>query len=101
NPEKPAASTAITGSSGAAPGSVAMGSPARPEEIPTSPAPNFSPVVETPVAAAKVPPAPVVAQVEPAKQQPAPAAQPPIVAEAKATPATALAPARVGEVSKG
>src|SRR6266446_7173529 len=54
-PEEPTASTAVTQSSGAAPGSFAAGSPARPEEIPTSPAPNFSPIVETPVAAARAP----------------------------------------------
>ncbi len=112
-PEEPTASTAVTQSSGAAPGSFAAGSPGRPEEIPTSPAPNFSPVVETPVAAARAPavPAtrkePAVAQSQPAKapaqQAPAPvaAAKPPVVAAASATPATALAPAHVGEVSRG
>src|SRR5262249_51466413 len=42
--EEPAASSAITESGSTAPGSFAMGSPARPEEVPTSPAPNFSPV---------------------------------------------------------
>src|SRR5205807_2977574 len=87
-----------------------MGSPAKPEEIPTSAAPNFSPVVKTPVAAANAPASAAVRQ-EPAAAktettteqpaQPAPAAKAPVVAEAKATPATALAPARVGEVSKG
>src|SRR5438105_2417652 len=116
-PEEPRASSAVTQSSGAAPGSFAAGSPGRPEEIPTSPAPNFSPVVETPVAAARAPassaavPAtreePAVAQSQPAKapaqQAPAPvaAAKPPVVAAASATPATALAPAHVGEVSRG
>src|SRR5436305_3919045 len=50
--EEPVASSAITESTKNAPGTIAMGSPAKPEEIPTSPAPNFSPVVETPVAAA-------------------------------------------------
>jgi tetratricopeptide (TPR) repeat protein len=116
-PEEAAASTAITESSGAAPGSLAAGSPARPEEIPTSPAPNFSPVVETPVAAAGAPassaavPAtreqPAVAQSQPAKA-PVQAAPPPVapakaplIAAASATPATALAPAHVGEVSRG
>ncbi len=116
-PEEAAASTAITESSGAAPGSLAAGSPARPEEIPTSPAPNFSPVVETPVAAAGAPASsaavpitrqePVVAKSQPAKA-PAQAAVPPVapakatvVAAASATPATALAPAHVGELSRG
>ena len=116
-PEEAAASTAITESAGAAPGSLAAGSPARPEEIPTSPAPNFSPVVETPVAAAGAPASsaavpstreqPAVAKSQPAKA-PAQAAPPPVapvkapvVAAASATPATALAPAHVGEVSRG
>src|SRR5438874_548134 len=116
-PEEAAASTAITESSGAAPGSLAAGSPARPEEIPTSPAPNFSPVVETPVAAAGAPASsaavpstreqPAVVKSQPAKA-PAQAAAPPVapmkapvVAAASATPATALAPAHVGEVSRG
>src|SRR5206468_1701628 len=72
---------------------------------------------ETPVAAARAPassaavPAareePAVVQSQPAKapaqQAPAPvaAAKPPVVAAASATPATALAPAHVGEVSRG
>src|SRR5437762_2943479 len=114
-PQEAAASTAITESTGRAPGSLAMGSPARPEEIPTSPAPNFSPVVETPVAAQNAPiastqvreQAPAVAKTEPAKEKPAksepaaPVQKAPVVAEAKPTPVTALAPAHVGEVSKG
>lgn len=111
-PEEAAASSAVTEPAQNAPGSFAMGSPARPEEIPTSPAPNFSPVVETPVAEANAPASAgaqqpqsaVTAKTEPAKQQPAqaaPAARAGAIAEAKATPATALAPARVGEVSRG
>ena len=114
-PDEAAASSAVRESTGTAAGSIAAGSPARPEEIPTSPAPNFSPVVETPVAAAGAPassaavPAtreqPAVAQSKPATApaQPAPpvaAAEAPVVA-ASATPATALAPAHVGEVSRG
>src|SRR5437588_928572 len=116
-PAEAAASTVLAESSGAAPGSLAAGSPARPEEIPTSPAPNFSPVVETPVAAAGAPASsaavpstrqePAVAQLQPAKA-PAQAAPPPVatakapvVAAESATPATALAPAHVGEVSRG
>src|SRR5256884_6183352 len=54
-PEEAAASNAVTQSAALPPGSLAAGSPARPEEIPTSPAPNFSPVVETPVASAGAP----------------------------------------------
>jgi tetratricopeptide (TPR) repeat protein len=115
-PQEAVASTALTESAGAAPGSLAAGSPAKPEEIPTSPAPNFSPVVETPVAAAGVPASaaavpstreqPAVVQSQPAKapaQQapPVAAAKAPVVPAASATPATALAPAHVGEVSRG
>ena len=112
--QEPVASTAVTESAGTAPGSIAMGSPARPEEIPTSPVPNLSPVVETPIAAANAPASaavrqepPAVAKTKPAKEQPAKpappvaAAKPPVAAPASSVPATALAPARVGEVSKG
>jgi tetratricopeptide (TPR) repeat protein len=106
--EEAAASTAVTQPAAVPPGSYAAGSPAKPEEIPTSPAPNFSPVVETPVAAAAAPAVreqPAVAQAQPGKApaQPAPpvaAAKAPVVA-ASATPATALAPAHVGEGSRG
>ena len=108
--EEPAASTALTESAGTAPGSVAMGSPAKPEEIPTAPAPNFSPVVETPVAAANAPASAAVRQEEPAAAKPEaakeqPAQAPKVAAKAPAAPvqsapATALAPARVGEVSR-
>ena len=108
-PEEAAASTAVTQPAAVPPGSYAAGSPAKPEEIPTSPAPNFSPVVETPVAAAAAPAVreqPAVAQAQPGKApvQPGPpvaAAKAPVVAAASTTPATALAPARVGEVSGG
>ena len=104
--QEPAPSRATTQPDAAVPGSIATGSAAKPEEIPTSPAPNFSPVVETPVAAAAAPasaavPAgheqPAVAESQPAV--PAAEAKPPVVAAA--TPATALAPARVGEVWRG
>ncbi len=108
-PEEAAASTAVTQPAAVPPESYAAGSPAKPEEIPTSPAPNFSPVVETPVAAAPAPAVreqPAVAQAQPGKApvQPGPpvaAAKAPVVAAASTTPATALAPARVGEVSGG
>jgi tetratricopeptide (TPR) repeat protein len=109
--EGPVASSAVTESAGTAPGSFAMGSPARPEEIPTSPPPNFSPIVETPVATANAPDSTGVwqealaaAETERVKEQAAqtaPAVEAPVVAETKPTPATALAPARVGEVSRG
>jgi tetratricopeptide (TPR) repeat protein len=108
-PEEAAASTAVTQPAAVPPESYAAGSPAKPEEIPTSPAPNFSPVVETSVAAAAAPAVreqPAVAQAQPGKApvQPGPpvaAAKAPVVAAASTTPATALAPARVGEVSGG
>src|SRR5438874_435231 len=108
-PEEAAASTAVTQPAAVPPGSYAAGSPAKPEEIPTSPAPNFSPVVETPVAAAPAPAVreqPAVTQAQPGKApvQPGPpvaAAKAPVVAAVSTTPATALAPARVGEVSGG
>ena len=108
-PEEAAASTAVTQPAAVPPESYAAGSPAKPEEIPTSPAPNFSPVVETPVAAAPAPAVreqPAVAQAQPGKApvQPGPpvaAAKAPVVAAVSTTPATALAPARVGEVSGG
>src|SRR6266446_1685771 len=108
-PEEAAASTAVTQPAAVPPGSYAAGSPAKPEEIPTSPAPNFSPVVETPVAAAAAPAVreqPAVAQAQHGKApvQPGPpvdAAKAPVVAAASTTSATALAPARVGEVSGG
>jgi hypothetical protein len=108
-PEEAAASTAVTQPAAVPPESYAAGSPAKPEEIPTSPAPNFSPVVETPVAAAAAPAVreqPAVAQAQPGKAPvqlgpPVAAAKAPVVAAASTTPATALAPARVGEVSGG
>src|SRR5213082_1523044 len=108
-PEEAVASTAVTQPAAVPPGSYAAGSPAKPEEIPTSPAPNFSPVVETPVAAAPAPAVreqPAVAQARPGKApvQPGPPvadAKAPVVAAVSTTPATALAPARVGEVSGG
>ncbi|PYX34518.1 MAG: hypothetical protein DMG80_01820, partial [Acidobacteria bacterium] len=115
-PEEGAASSAVTESAGTAPGSVAMGSPARPEEIPTSPAPNFSPVVETPMSSQNAPAtsaqvreqAPAVAKKETKPESaPAPAAKAPVAqsnaaapAPGQSAPATALAPAHVGEVSR-
>jgi len=108
-PEEAAASTAVTQPATVPPGSYAAGSPAKPEEIPTSPAPNFSPVVETPVAAAAAPAVreqPAVTQAQPGKapvqpEPPVAAAKAPVVTAASTAPATALAPARVGEVSGG
>ena len=96
--------------------SMAGGTPARPEDVPTAPVPSLSPVVETPVAAAApassaVPTAPVIAREQPVRAESKPAASParqpaaiaaasvPVVV-ASATPATVLAPARVREWSQ-
>src|SRR5262249_56406812 len=95
--QEPAPSRANTQPDAAVPGSIATGTAAKPEEIPTSPSPNFSPVVETPVAAAAAPasaavPAgheqPAVAESQPAV--PAAGAKPPV--GAAAPPATPLGP---------
>ncbi len=86
--ESPAA--AVIQTPAASSESFAAGTPAKPEEIPTSPAPSFSPVVETPVAAAASPAS---------SAMPTGAASAPAFT-ASATPATALAPARVREVSQ-
>jgi tetratricopeptide (TPR) repeat protein len=91
--------------------SMAAGTPARPEEVPTAPIPSLSPVVETPVAAAAaspassaVPTAPVIAREQPVRAESKAAASPPQpaapVAVASATPATVLAPTRVRELSQ-
>ena len=121
-PEERAASAAVKEFTSQAPQSFAAGSPAKPDEIPTAPAPNLSPVVETPVTAGNAPasaavanePPPTVAKSQqpttpvskPAAQAPA-AEEPPVVAEkppvaapASSAPATVLAPARVGEVQR-
>ena len=121
-PEEGAASAAVKEFTSRVPQSFAAGSPAKPDEIPTAPASNFSPVVETPVASGNAPASaavreeqpPTVAESkqptkpvsEPAAEAPA-AAKPPVVAEkapvaapASSAPATVLAPARVGEVPR-
>ena len=118
-PEEAVASAAVKDLTSRAPQSFAAGSPARPEEIPTAAAPTFSPVVETPVAAANAPASAAVPKEQPAAPktttskpavQPeaeAPAAKEPAVAAAKqpvpnpeqSAPATALAPAKVAETS--
>jgi hypothetical protein len=91
----------------------AAGTPAKPEDLAPSPVPAFSPTVETtPVAAASPsasvaaateqtsePEAPAVAQTG-AREEQALATPPPAAAAASATPATALAPAHVRDVSR-
>jgi len=121
-PEEGAASAAVKEFTSRAPQSLAAGSPAKPDEIPLAPAPNLSPVIETPVAAGNAPASAAVPKEQPPtvgkSQQPtksvskpaakAPAsAKPPVVAEkppvaapGSSAPATVLAPARVGEVSR-
>ena len=118
-PEDALASAAVKESTSRAPQSFAVGSPAKPDEIPTAALPNLSPVVETPVAEANasassalVPEqkaAPAIAKApatkpasQPATTTKAPkvAEKPPVAAPAESAPATVLAPARVGEVSR-
>ena len=113
-PEEAAASAAVKESTSRAPQTFAAGSPAKPEEIPTSALPTFSPVVETPVAGANAPASAAIAKDQPAVAQQAKAPEkapakeaapvsvakaPPAAAPQASAPATVLAPARVGEVS--
>ncbi len=91
---------------------MAAGTPVKPEEIPTAPVPNLSPVVETPVAAeaspasSAVPTKPAIAVESNPASSPAEAvamasaspAAATVAAIASATPATALAPQRIGEL---
>src|SRR3984893_3402095 len=96
-PEEAAASAAVKESTSRAPQTFAAGSPAKPEEIPTSALPTFSPVVETPIASANAPASGAIAKEQVAVAQQAKA--PPVAAPQASAPATVLAPARVGEVS--
>jgi tetratricopeptide (TPR) repeat protein len=106
------ASAAVKEATSRAPQSLAAGSPAKPDEIPTAAAPTFSPVVETPNAAENAPASAAIAKEQPAvpktetsktTSQPPAETKAPVVAEAKApaakpaesAPATVLAPARV------
>jgi tetratricopeptide (TPR) repeat protein len=75
----------------------AAGTPAKPEEIPTSAIPNVSPVVEAPVTAEASPASSVVSAEAPAVAESSPAA----VAAASATPATAVAPSRIEAPKRG
>ena len=110
-PEEALASAAVKESTSRAPQSFAAGSPTKPDEIPNAAVPNLSPVVETPVAEANAPAssAPAIAKApatkpasQPATTTKAPkvAEKPPVAAPAESAPATVLAPARVGEVSR-
>jgi len=111
-PEEAAASAAVSEAGPRAPQSFAVGSPAKPEEIPTAAAPNFSPVVETPVAAANAPASAAIRKQQPAAPKTttgkpetkapavATAKQQPAAAPEQSAPATVLAPSRVTEGSK-
>jgi len=118
-PEENLASAALAESGSRAPQTFAAGSPAKPEEIPTAAQPNFSPVVETPVAAQNAPASsapvpreqkqPALAQSQPRKEpakaapqvaQAKPETKAPVAAPAQSAPATVLAPAKVGETSR-
>jgi len=83
--------------------SVAAGTPAKPDEVPAVPAPSLSPVVETPVEAASSPASSSAVSTAPVSPPPVSATpgvpSAPVVA-ASASPATVLAPARVGEGSR-
>jgi Flp pilus assembly protein TadD len=93
-------------------GSSAAGTPAKPEDLPGLPVPAFSPTVETTPVAAAAPSTSVVASTESVSEHEAPAvaqtntsiekasATPPLVGAASATPATALAPPHVRDVSR-
>src|SRR5712692_2018424 len=82
--------------------SMAGGTPARPEEVPTAPVPSLSPVVETPVAAgpspasSAIPTAPVIAREKPAVTESKPAASP---ARVEAPVAAAKAPFAVASAT--
>ncbi len=93
-------------------GSSAAGTPAKPEDLPGVLAPALAPTVETTPVAAASPPASVTTSTESVSEREAPAvaqaktnvekasATPPVVAATSATPATALAPAHVRDVSR-
>ena len=100
-PEETAASAAVREFSSTAPQSFAAGSPVNPDEIPTAAAPTLSPVVETPVATedTSASTAPAKQQVSAAKTE-GRATKAPVVAAVSATPATVLAPSKVGEGRK-
>jgi tetratricopeptide (TPR) repeat protein len=90
----------------------AAGTPAKPEDLASAPVPALSPTVETTPAAAASPSASIAAATEAAPQQEAPAiaqasvpeekasTTPAPVVAASATPATALAPSHVRDVSR-
>jgi tetratricopeptide (TPR) repeat protein len=111
-PEENLASAAVGESGSRAPQTFAAGSPAKPEEIPTSAQPNFSPVVETPVAAQNAPassapvpreqqkPAKEAAKAAPQVAQAKPETKAPPAAPVQSAPATVLAPAKVSETSR-
>ena len=105
--EGAASQTTEVPATGLAAGTSSAGTPALPEELPAAPAPTLSPVVETtPIGAEASPAASVAALSSPSgeTEQTAVAASSPAAEQSAppvaATPATTLAPARVGEPSQ-
>src|ERR1700730_13650204 len=96
--ESPAAVSAapVTASRGL----VAAGTPARPEDVPARAVPTLSPTVETTVAESSPAQSVVTTTTETERPATDQAAGAPVVASASATPATVLAPARVGDWSR-
>jgi tetratricopeptide (TPR) repeat protein len=109
--QEPIPATALQTPAGIASASLAAGTPAKPEEMPTGAVPAISPVVETPVTAEASPASSAIpselAAVAEAKPAASPAeavstrsATPASVSAASATPVTVLAPAHVHELSQ-
>jgi tetratricopeptide (TPR) repeat protein len=91
----PASSQAITGME-----ATAAGTPAKPDDVPAIAAPALSPTVETPVATTVAPASSGIPEVEKPVMAESKPASSSVFAAASATPATALAPARVREWSQ-
>jgi tetratricopeptide (TPR) repeat protein len=90
-----AVASAETAGSGNAPTeAMAAGTPVKPEEIPTTPVPSLSPVVETPVAAQEASPASSTVPTKPAVAESKPAEA---AAMVSASPATVAVPQHVQE----
>jgi tetratricopeptide (TPR) repeat protein len=96
-PGEPASALALQGPRNTTNEAFAAGTPVKPEEVPTSAAPNISPVVETPVAANAAPASSAVPSQAPVVAESAPATE---GAAVSATPATVLAPSRVQELAQ-
>jgi len=90
--EQPSSALALHAPANTTTEAFAAGTPVKPEEVPTSAAPNISPVVETPVAANAPPASSAVPSQAPVVAESAPTTE---GAAVSATPATVLAPSRV------